>query len=68
MPPNTLPEITYKRSVKRESYWQKTKFASPAYYEEEFGKLIGKQIPVHAYYLKTEAEQAFKKIVDRSGG
>lgn len=51
-----------------ETYWRKTKYATPTHYLEELQKLKIKNIPVHALYLHHGAAENFKRIAYETSG
>jgi hypothetical protein len=67
-PANTQQEVSQKRARFGEAYWMKTKFSEPVYYEHQLQLLKGKNIPVHAFYLATYAEDDFRKIASETRG
>ena len=66
-PANTKSDVTSKRACLGETYWKKTRFASPTYYEDELRKLKDKNIPVHAFYLTDYAKENFHRIASQEG-
>ena len=67
-PANTKADINKKRENLGEAYWAKTKLNKPTYYEYELDNLKQKNIPVHAFYLTSFAENDFRKIAKETGG
>ena len=67
-PPNTQEEVKTKRNRFGEKYWRTTKFAQETYYINELKKLIENNIPVHAFFVDTQAESTFRDIAKRTRG
>ena len=67
-PPNTQEEVRQRRGNHGENYWKDTNFSQETYYENELDKLKSNNIPVHAFFVHTNAEQSFKKIADATKG
>jgi len=74
-PPNTQNEVHEKRKYRdgyfrgfTGSYWEKTEFKKPTYYETELKKLAEEKIPVHTFHLQTRAAKAFQHIAKATGG
>jgi hypothetical protein len=69
MPPNTEKEVIKKRKKHYgEKYWQASKFGGATFYKNELTSLIDNDIPVHGFYVKEKARDAFTEIADATGG
>ncbi len=69
MPPNTQSNVTSNREGHGEAYWrQHQKFATPTFYRTEVAKIAAKRVPIHAFYIKGEAKDAFEEIAAATGG
>ena len=67
-PPNTKEEVKIKRNHFGEKYWRRTKFAQETYYIDELSNLVANNIPVHAFFVDTRAENKFREIAKKTGG
>lgn len=62
-PPNNREDTHYKREDGRgETYWKDTAFAEPVYFDEQIQKLHDYGIPIHTFYLGSEAKDAFEDM------
>jgi hypothetical protein len=69
MPPNTEKEVIKKRKKHYgEKYWQASKFGGATFYKNELRSLIDNGVPVHGFYVKEKARDAFTEIADATGG
>ena len=69
MPPNTKQEVGGKRERKGGSYWGGTRFALPTYYEDELqGMIKSRNIPIHAFFVRSSARNKFQEIAQATGG
>jgi hypothetical protein len=65
VPPNTRDEVS-----QRFNSTDRTRFTTPSYWETELQKLHDGNVlvPIHAFYVDSRAEKAFKEIAKCSGG
>jgi hypothetical protein len=68
MPPNSREEVAAKRGGRGEAYWGSTKFKQATHYEAELRRLVTECVPVHAFYVNTNAREAFSSIASASRG
>jgi hypothetical protein len=68
MPPNTPDEVVRKRSSNSggESYWSRTKFATPTNYEAELQKIRTRGIVLHSFYVRSSARSVFKSMAEQT--
>ncbi len=67
-PPNTRSEVEAKRMKRGETYWSTTKYREKTFYEDELLEIQEKNIPVHAFFVDSEAKQKFTEIANKTGG
>ncbi|CAF2001897.1 unnamed protein product [Rotaria magnacalcarata] len=67
-PANSQAEVMQKRESLGEAYWKTTKFDKPTYYATELQKLKDKKIPIHAFYLTSDAKENFEEISRETSG
>jgi hypothetical protein len=65
MPPNTPSEV---RARRRERSWEGTSFEVPTTFDDELTKVIENEIKVHAFYVDSDAQAAFKSMSEKTGG
>lgn len=63
--PNTRTEVTSKRAMKGEDYWNSTRF-STTNIDKELDQFVSRKCPVHCFYLN--AGPAFSNISKKTGG
>ena len=71
MPPNTQQEINERRRITEGTYnWNKTRFSQPTFYKGEVDKLASRtpSIPVHSFYVSSNAQEKFAEIAKATGG
>lgn len=67
MPPNTLEEISSKRSASGHFY-SNTQFGLVQHFEQELQQLKTNSIPVHGFYVSGSAQESFEYISRETGG
>ena len=67
MPPNTQEEVHTKRGSQD---WSQTPYATPTFFRDEVNALSHREppIPVHSFYVKSQAQEKFAEIATATGG